>query len=171
MAKPSKIKLLFVCHGNICRSPMAEFYFRSLVRKCGLADSFEVASAATSSEELGNPVYPLAKRTLAEHGIGCQGKVAQQLTPAMYDEYDYLLAMDGENLRNIERIMRCKTLPKVARLLDFVSVEHGGQRDVADPWYTRDFAQAWSDIATGCNALLRHLAAENGIAIKDAEND
>jgi len=165
MGEQSKIKLLFVCHGNICRSPMAEYYFRSKVNKAGLSDYFEVASAATSSEEIGNPVYPLAKRVLAEHGIGCRGKVAQQMTSSMYDEYDYVIVMDTENLRSVEHLMRHKTLPKLSRLLDFVGSEKSAfsHRDVEDPWYTRNFSKAWDDITVGCDALLRKLVAEKGL--------
>lgn len=142
---------------------MAEYYFRSQANKAGLADCFEVASAATSSEEVGNPVYPLAKRTLAEHGIGCRGKVAQQMTAAMYDEYDYIIVMDTENLRSVEQLMRHKSLPKVFRMLDFVDADKGAfsHRDVEDPWYTRNFSKAWDDITVGCNALMSRLVAEN----------
>ncbi len=154
--------VLFVCHGNICRSPMAEFYFRRLVEEAGLGDKIEVQSAAVSDEEEGNPVYPLAKRTLAQHGIGCKGKVSQVITPDMYDESDYVVCMDTSNVRIMESLLRLGKDHKAKRLLDHVQPEnkayHG--RDVKDPWYTRNFDQAWDDITTGCEALLEIVRAE-----------
>lgn len=157
-------KILFVCHGNICRSPMAEFVFKRLVRRAGLEDAFEVASAATSDEEVGNPVYPLAKRTLAEHGIGCPGKTARQLTPDDYDRYDMLIGMDGANLRNMELLFGGDPEGKLSLLLDHTpesdTIHHG--RDVSDPWYTRKFNIAWDDISTGCAALFDKLTSANG---------
>ena len=129
------IKVLFICHGNICRSPMAEFVMKDLVDKAGLAGSFEIASAATSTEEIGNPVYPPARRKLAEHGISCAGKTARQITRRDYDDYDYLIAMDRNNLRNLRRFVGEDPEGKVSLLL-----EHTGcPGDVADPWYTGDF--------------------------------
>ncbi len=157
-------KILFVCHGNICRSPMAEFVFKRLVRRAGLEDAFEVASAATSDEEVGNPVYPLAKRTLAEHGIGCPGKTARQLTPDDYDRYDMLIGMDGANLRNMELLFGGDPEGKLSLLLDHTpesDTKHHG-RDVSDPWYTRKFNIAWDDISIGCAALFDKLTSANG---------
>lgn len=157
-------RILFVCHGNICRSPMAEFVFKRLVRRAGLEDAFEVASAATSDEEVGNPVYPLAKRTLAEHGIGCPGKTARQLTPDDYDRYDMLIGMDGANLRNMELLFGGDPEGKLSLLLDHTpesDTKHHG-RDVSDPWYTRKFNIAWDDISTGCAALFDKLTTANG---------
>ena len=157
-------RILFVCHGNICRSPMAEFVFKRLVRRAGLEDAFEVASAATSDEEVGNPVYPLAKRTLAEHGIGCPGKTARQLTPDDYDRYDMLIGMDGANLRNMELLFGGDPEGKLSLLLDHTpesDAKHHG-RDVSDPWYTRKFNIAWDDISTGCAALFDKLTSANG---------
>lgn len=143
-----KIKLLFVCHGNICRSPMAEFIMRHLVEEAGVADRFDIASAATSTEELGNPVYPPARRKLAEHGIGCAGKTARQMTRADYGRYDLLIGMDSRNLYNMERIAGGDPEGKIRPLLP---------RDVADPWYTGDFEATWRDCLEGCRALLADL--------------
>ena len=147
------IRVLFVCHGNICRSPMAEFIFRDLVNKKGLGNQFEIASAATSREEIGNPVYPLARRKLSEHGISTDGKYAVQLTRRDYDKYDYLLAMEQYNIRNMMRILGSDPKGKVCRLLDFAK----RPRDIDDPWYTGDFETAYRDILEGCEALLEHL--------------
>jgi protein-tyrosine phosphatase len=143
---------------------MAEFVFKRLVRRAGLEDAFEVASAATSDEEVGNPVYPLAKRTLAEHGIGCPGKTARQLTPDDYDRYDMLIGMDGANLRNMELLFGGDPEGKLSLLLDHTpesDTKHHG-RDVSDPWYTRKFNIAWDDISTGCAALFDKLTSANG---------
>ena len=148
------IRILFVCHGNICRSPMAEFVMKDLVDKAGLADAFEIASAATSSEELGNPVYPPARRKLAEHGIGCAGKTARRLTADDYDEYDLLIGMDDANLRNMRRLFGGDPDGKCCLLLEYI----GSTRGVADPWYTRDFEATWNDVYAGCKALLAALA-------------
>lgn len=147
------IKLLFICHGNICRSPMAEFVMKDLVEKAGLTAQFEIASAATSTEEIGNPVYPPARRKLAEHGISCAGKTARQLRKKDYDHYDYLIGMDQYNLRNIRRICGEDTLGKVSLLMEYAGV----RRDVADPWYTDDFETTWQDVLMGCQALLEKL--------------
>ena len=154
-------RILFVCHGNICRSPMAEFIFKRLVRRAGQDDAFEVASAATSDEEVGNPVYPLAKRTLAEHGIGCPGKTARQLTPDDYWHYDMLIGMDSQNLANMRLLFGGDPDGKLSLLLDHTpesDTKHHG-RDVSDPWYTRKFNIAWDDINTGCTALFEKLTA------------
>ncbi|MBQ2752304.1 MAG: low molecular weight phosphotyrosine protein phosphatase [Oscillospiraceae bacterium] len=147
------IKILFVCHGNICRSPMAEFVMKDIVDKAGRAAEFEIASAATSTEELGNPVYPPARAKLAEHGIGCAGKTARQLTRANYNKYDLLIGMDSANIRNMTRICGGDTDGKIRLLLDYI----GQHRDVADPWYTRDFEATWQDVLAGCTALLQQL--------------
>lgn len=150
-------KILFVCHGNICRSPMAEFIFKDLVRKCGRAEEFEVASCATSREEIwngvGNPVYPPAREELAKHGIGCAGKRAVQLTKADYNHYDFLIGMDENNIRNMMRILGADPEGKVRKLMDYTG--RGG--DVADPWYSDRFDIAYRDIEEGCKALLEHL--------------
>ena len=147
------IKVLFVCHGNICRSPMAEFVMKDLVKKAGCADRFEIASAATSTEELGNPVYPPARRKLAEHGLGCEGKTARQMTRQDYRDYDLLVAMDRENLWNMRRFTGDDPDHKVSLLLDYT----GRPGDVADPWYTGDFEQTWQDVLEGCQGLLARL--------------
>ena len=145
-----KHKILFVCHGNICRSPMAEFIMKHLVEEAGLADRFDIASAATSTEEIGNPVYPPARRKLSEHGISCAGKTARQMTSADYDRYDLLIGMDRWNLRNMERIAGGDPEGKIQPLLS---------RDVADPWYTDDFDATWRDCLEGCSMLLKELNA------------
>ena len=151
------VKILFVCHGNICRSPMAEFIFKDLVRKCGRAEEFEVASYATSREEIwngvGNPVYPPARDELAKHGIACAGKRAVQLTKADYNHYDLLIGMDENNIRNMMRILGADPEGKVRKLMDYTG--RGG--DVADPWYSDRFDIAYRDIEEGCKALLEHL--------------
>ena len=147
------IKILFVCHGNICRSPMAEFVMINLVNKKGMADQFEIASAATSTEEIGNPVYPPAKRKLKEHGISCEGKTARQMTKADYTYYDYIIAMDRFNLRNMTRFVGNDPDNKVSLLMDFTN----RPGDVADPWYTGDFDATWDDVYEGCLGLLKKL--------------
>ena len=147
------IKILFVCHGNICRSPMAEFVMKDLVNKKGMADQFEIASAATSTEEIGNPVYPPAKRKLKEHGISCEGKTARQMTKEDYAYYDYIIAMDRFNLKNMTRFVGNDPDNKVSLLMDFTS--HPG--DVADPWYTGDFDATWDDVNEGCICILKKL--------------
>ena len=144
------IKILFICHGNICRSPMAEFVMKDLVRKADLSDKFYIESAAVSAEELGNPVYPPAKRELAAHGISCEGKTARQMTRADYDRFDFLVCMDLSNLRRMERICGGDPAGKMSRLL-----EHTNRPgDVADPWYTGDFSATWQDVLDGCAAIL-----------------
>lgn len=174
------IKILFVCHGNICRSPMAEFVMKKLVRDISssakhvttdsalTAADFEIASAATSTEEIGNPVYPPARRMLASHGIDCSGKTARQMTVADYNHYDYIVLMDQNNLRNLRWILprdiyerelaqyqdaRDSRVGKVSLLMDWA----GKNRDVADPWYTGDFNATWQDVNEGCTALLQHI--------------
>ena len=150
------INLLFICHGNICRSPMAEFIMKDLLQKAGMADRVYVASAATSTEEIGNPVYPPARRELAKHGICCDGKTARQMTRQDYDTFDYLIAMDRNNLRNMQRFVDNDPQGKVSLLLSHTS----RPGDVADPWYTGDFTATWNDILLGCQALLRELCPE-----------
>ena len=150
------IKVLFICHGNICRSPMAEFVMKDLVRKAGADTEFFIASAATSTEEIGNPVYPPARRKLAEHGIGCAGKTARQLRREDYDRFDLLIGMDGANLRNMRRICGGDPEGKLSLLLDWA----GRSGDVADPWYTGDFEATWQDVLAGCQGLLDALIKE-----------
>ena len=147
------IRILFVCHGNICRSPMAEFVMKDIVSKAGMSSQFEIASAATSTEELGNPVYPNARRKLAEHGIGCDGKTARQLTHFDYTHYDLLVGMDSANIRNMQRICGGDPDGKIRLLMEYA----GQSRDVADPWYTRDFEATWQDVLSGCTALFEQL--------------
>lgn len=149
-------RILFVCHGNICRSPMAEFVMKDLVKQAGLEDRFQIASAATSTEEIGNPVYPPARRKLAEHGITCAGKTARQLTKADYAQYDLLIGMDRANIRNMNRIFGGDPDGKLRLLM-----EYGGRPgEVADPWYTGDFEAAWQDILDGCGGLLQAVREE-----------
>lgn len=147
------IKILFVCHGNICRSPMAEFVMKRLVKEQKIERDFIIESAANSREELGNPVYPPACRMLAQHGITCSGKTAVQMTKSDYDKYDYIIAMDSMNVRNIMRIIDSDPQGKVSMLLDFT--DH--PRSVADPWYTGDFDATYKDVTEGCKALLNTI--------------
>jgi len=149
-------KVLFVCLGNICRSPMAEFVFRDMVQKQGLEDRFSVASAATSTEELGNPVHPGTQRRLAREGISTRGKTAVQLTRRDYQRYDYLIGMEQRNLSGMLRILGSDPAGKVHRLLDFTD----RPRDIADPWYTGDFDRTYDDVVEGCRGLLEHLLEE-----------
>ena len=142
------IKVLFLCHGNICRSPMAEFVMKDLVRKAGLEGKFHIASAAVSREEIGNPVYPPARRELAKHGISCGGHVAHQITRRELEEYDYIYYMDGSNARYLRRLFG-EDAAKCQPLLD---------HDVADPWYTGDFTETWNDVLEGCQKILEELA-------------
>ena len=146
-------KILFICHGNICRSPMAEFVMKRLVAEAGLEAQFEIASAATSTEEIGNPVYPPARRKLAEHGIACAGKTVRQITRADYKHYDYIIAMDHNNLRNLRRLLGDDTDGKISLLMDYTS----RPGDVADPWYTGDFEATWRDVIEGCTDLLERI--------------
>jgi len=148
-------RILFVCHGNICRSPMAEFVMKDLVKKAGLESRFHIESAATSTEEIGNAVYPPARRKLAEHGISCSGKTARQLTRADYGRFDYLLGAEQRNVTNMLRILGGDPEEKVCRLLDFAD----RPRDIADPWYSGDFDSAYDDVLEGCAALLDHILA------------
>lgn len=148
-------KILFVCHGNICRSPMAEFVLRDMVKKAGRSAEFEIASAATSAEELGNPVYPPARRELKAHGIDCTGKTARQLSWADYDRYDLFIGMDQRNLRAMHRILKGDPQKKIRLMMDYT--DRPG--DVADPWYTGEFGVTWRDVSEGCRGLLEALDA------------
>ena len=149
------MKILFVCHGNICRSPMAEFVLRDMVKKAGRSAEFTIASAATSAEELGNPVYPPARRELRAHGIDCTGKTARQLSWADYDRYDLFIGMDQRNLRAMHRILKGDPQKKIRLMMDYT--DRPG--DVADPWYTGEFGVTWRDVSEGCRGLLEALDA------------
>ena len=140
-------KILFVCHGNICRSPMAEFVMKDLVSKAGISDRVHIASAAVSREEIGNPVYPPARRELQRHGIGCHGHAAHQITRRELEEYDKIYYMDASNARYLTRLFGADAV-KCRPLLD---------HDVADPWYTGDFTATWNDVLSGCQAILEEL--------------
>ncbi|MGN0963280.1 MAG: low molecular weight protein-tyrosine-phosphatase [Clostridia bacterium] len=153
------IKILFICHGNICRSPMSEFVMKDMVKRAGLEREIYVASAAVSREEMGNPVYPPAKKKLAEHGIGCEGHRARQMTKEDYAEYDYLIAMDASNLRLMERFCNGDPQHKVSLLLD--CTDRPGS--VADPWYTGNFDATWNDVNEGCSGLLAFLKGKHGL--------
>lgn len=144
-------KILFVCHGNICRSPMAEFIMKDIVKKAGMDDQFHIESAATSTEEIGNSVYPPARRKLAEHGISCEGKTARQMTRSDYDRFDLLVGMDEWNIRNMKRIVGGDPDNKIFKMLDFTN-HHG---DVADPWYTGNFDATWRDCLEGCEMIFQ----------------
>ncbi len=138
------IKILFVCHGNICRSPMAEFVMKDMVKKAGRSAEISIASAAVSREELGNPVYPPARRELSRHGIACDGHAAHQITRSELEGYDLIYYMDASNARYLRRLFG-DAAGKCQPLLN---------RDVADPWYTGDFGQTWDDIVEGCTRIL-----------------
>ncbi len=157
------IKILFVCHGNICRSPMAEFIFKDLVTKRHLSHHFLIASAATSSEEIwgsqGNPVYPPAREKLAQHGISCAGKRAIQVKKSDYAAYDYLICMDTNNLRNLARIIGQDKENKVSLLLDYTDRKGAS---IADPWYTGNFDVTYDDIVEGCEGFLKYLQDTGG---------
>ena len=152
------IKILFICHGNICRSPLAEFLFKDMVKKAGREDEFEIASAATSYEELGEPVYPPVRKLLSQRGIDCSGKHAYRMEKADYNKYDLLICMDSRNLRYLRNILG--TAPdgslndpekKVHLLMSYT----GDLRDVADPYYSGDFHETWQDISEGLTALMK----------------
>lgn len=153
------IKILFICHGNICRSPMGEFVMKDLVKKAGLSGQFQIDSAATSREELGNPVYPPAQRKLREHGIDCGGKRARQICREDYDKYDLLIGMDGANMRNMQKLFGGDPDGKLQLLMDYT--DRPG--DVADPWYTGDFEATWQDVLEGCQGLLSQLMEQGKI--------
>ena len=146
-------RILFVCHGNICRSPMAEFVMKDLVDKAGRTADYYIESAATSTEELGNGVYPPARRELAEHGIACSGKTARQMTRSDYARFDLLIGMDQWNIRNMTRISGGDPEGKIRLLMDFTP----RPGEVADPWYTGDFEATWQDVLLGCQCLLEQL--------------
>ena len=147
------IRILFVCHGNICRSPMAEFVMKKIVSDAGREDEFYIESAATSTEEIGNPVYPPARRKLAEHGIACGGKYARQISGKDYREFDYIVGMDQANLRNMRRYYNDDPDHKISLLMDYTS----RPGSVADPWSTGDFEATWIDVWEGCNGLYQYL--------------
>lgn len=151
-------RIMFVCHGNICRSPMAEFIMKKMVAEEGLSGGFFIASSATSTEEIGNPVYPPAQRELKRHGISPAGKYAVQLKSSDYGKYDLFLFMDENNRRNIGRIFPNDPEGKVHKLM-----EYAGGGDVSDPWYSGDFETAYSDIYSGCKALLDKLIKEGTV--------
>ncbi|MBR1842430.1 MAG: low molecular weight phosphotyrosine protein phosphatase [Oscillospiraceae bacterium] len=146
-------RILFVCLGNICRSPMCELYMKDAVERAGLSDRFYIESAATSSEELGNPVYPPAQRKLREHGISALGKTARQITKADYSRFDYIFGMEESNRRSMLRIFGGDPEDKIRLLLDWTPRPGA----VADPWYTGDFEATWLDVSEGCDAILRKL--------------
>ena len=145
------MRILFVCHGNICRSPMAEFIMKALVRARGLEGMYHIESAAVSSEETGNPIYPPAKRCLSQHGVRFdEGKRARKVTPADYGRFDRIICMDAWNLRLIRRIIPEDPEGKIHLLMSYT----GSGRDVADPWYTGDFETTFQDLLEGCEAML-----------------
>ena len=149
------IRILFVCHGNICRSPMAEFVMRDLTMKAGRANEFRIASAATTDDEIGNPVHPGTKRVLAAHDIACVGKTARRVKREEYKNWDLFVVMDDENVRDLMRAFRNDPEHKVHKLMEYVE---GGDlttaRDVADPWFTGDFEVTWNDVLAGCQGIL-----------------
>lgn len=151
-------KILFVCLGNICRSPMAEFIMKALVESKGLSNEFYIESAATSREELGNPVYPPAKRVLEKRGINCNSKRARQITSADGEKFDYIVCMDSSNVSNTKRILNTNYHGKIYKLLDFTDTPG----DVADPWYTGNFTATESDVDLGCKGLLEFILSKKG---------
>lgn len=155
------IKIMFVCHGNICRSPMAEFVFKNIVEKKGMVNEFYIASSATSTEEIGNPVYLLARRKLMEHNISCEGKHSVQLRKEDYEQYDYIVAMDQKNIKNIFRIIKKEDSDKkVYKLLDFTD----NSKDIADPWYSGDFDTTYNEIVEGCKWMLDFIVKKELVA-------
>ena len=147
------VNILFICHGNICRSPMAEFIFKDILKQRGISQGYRVDSAATSAEELGNPVYPPARRELQKHGISCSGKTARQVEKSDYDRYDLLIYMERYNYPRLMRILGSDLLGKCRRLMDFSSAPG----DIDDPWYTGDFSGVYNQIRMGCEALADDL--------------
>lgn len=152
------IKVLFICLGNICRSPIAEFVFRDMVSKAGLEEIFHIESRATSREEEGNPVYPPAKVVLAEHGISCAGKTSKVLKAEDYEKFDYLIGMDNMNIRNIERITGKKG-GKISKLLSFAGID----AEISDPWYHGGFTRTYEEVLKGCEGFLRYLREKGEI--------
>ncbi len=150
------IKILFVCHGNICRSPMAEFVMKDIITKAGRTADFFIASAATSTEELGNPVHYGTRNRLAKENISVAGKTAVQLERTDYDKYDYLIGMDSRNITNMHRILGGDPGGKISRLLDFTQSPH----DIADPWYTGDFDLTYEEVYAGCKTLWAKIGDE-----------
>ena len=150
------IKIMFVCHGNICRSPMAEFVMKKLVSDRGLSSEFEIASSATSTEEIGNDIHPGTRRTLDKYSVPYSRREAVQLERRDYEKYDLFVGMDSANIRNMHRIFGADSKNKVVKLMEYT----GKNRDVADPWYTGDFEETWQDISQGCEALLNSLPAK-----------
>ena len=150
------IRVLFVCHGNICRSPMAEFVMRKIVNAAGFGSEFYIESAATSREEIGNPVYPPARRILAEHGIRTDGKTARQMTKKDYEEYDYIIGMEQYNIRNMLRIIGDDSKQKISLLRDYTDKPG----DIADPWYSGDFETTYRQVYDGCTGFLNYLKCE-----------
>lgn len=148
-------KILFVCHGNICRSPMAEFILKKMVRQAGREEDFLIASAATHDDELGNPVYPMARQELAKHGIGCPGHQARLIIPADYNDFDLIIGMDEANINDMSEFFGGDPDDKLRLIMDFV----GQHRDVADPWYTRNFSATWRDLHAACSAIFTLLTA------------
>lgn len=146
-------RILFVCHGNICRSTMAQYVMQYLVEKNGLAESFFIDSAATSTEEIGNPVNPRTRRKLQQEGIHCGNHCARQLTRKDYEDFDYLIGMDHNNLRNMMRMLKDDPLGKVSLLLDWTETP----QDIADPWYSGNFDVTYEDVTEGCEALLKKI--------------
>lgn len=154
--KRDLIRILMVCHGNICRSPMAEFVIKDMIEREHLGKLFYVASAATSMEEIGNPVHQGTRETLKRYGISTDGKYAVQLSRKDYDQYDYLIGMEQRNVTNMLRILSQDPEGKVRRLLDFSS----NPRDIADPWYTGDFDRTYHDVYEGCKALFEYILTQ-----------
>jgi len=153
------VKILFVCHGNICRSPMAEYVMRDIVKKSGYEDNFYIASAATSTEEIGNHIHYGTRTKMREVGIPTDNRVAVQMRREDYSKYDYIIGMDRWNYKNMLRILGGDPEGKVSLLLEFA----GSSRDIADPWYTGNFDQTYSDILEGCEALLHQLLLEGKV--------
>jgi len=151
------IKVMFVCHGNICRSPMAEFILKDIIKKRGLEDKFVISSSATSTEEIGNPVHPGTRKKLSSFNINTSGKKAVQITKSDYEKYDYIFLMDNNNIRNIKRIIDSDPDNKICRFLDITN----NPRDIADPWYTGNFDETYNDILEGCTAFIKKLESEN----------
>ena len=146
-------RILFVCHGNICRSPMAEFIMKQKVEERGIEEDFYIESCATSSEELGNPVYPPAKQVLQRRGINCSAKRARKITKGDYERFDYIVCMDSNNLRNLKLMFPNDNGKKISKILSFTGID----RDVADPWYSGDFSATEEDVCIGCEAILKYI--------------